>query len=148
MTDFTSNISLPTWNSGGNACFLEKLKDIMKVFFWFRTKLFLVVSSSKRESSCCKTFSSCLIIICVLSQNLSGKLRFWLSGVSDFLRLIVAAFVASSTNFNWIALLPDRGRGMGGLIHIPLNLMMNKNPPSQVPAPYPPGKLLSVDLAC
>ena len=49
MTDFTSNISEPTWNSGGNACFLEKLKDIMNVFFWFRTKLFLVVSSSKWE---------------------------------------------------------------------------------------------------
>ena len=38
---------------------------------------------------CCKRFSSGLIIICVLSQNLS-----------DFLRLIVAAFVASSTNFS------------------------------------------------
>ena len=68
--------------------------------------------------------------------------------MSDFLRLIVAAFVASSTNFSWIAWLPERGRGMGGLIHIPLNLMMNKKPPSQVPAPYPPGRLLSDEIAC
>ena len=95
-TGFTSRTSVPTWNSGGNACFLEKLKDIMKVFFWLRTKLLLEVSSTKRESSCCKRFSSGFIIICVLSQKLSGKLRFWVSGVSDFLRLIVAAFVTSS----------------------------------------------------
>ena len=29
--------------------------------------------------------------------------------------MIDAALVASSTNFNWIALLPDSGRGIGGL---------------------------------
>ena len=50
-----------------------------------------------------------------------------------------AALLESSTNFSWMAMLP-LGLRIAGQRQIPLNLMMKKNPPSQDPALYPPGK--------
>ena len=53
-------------------------------FLLVQNKIVLFVSSTNWFSSYCRRFSSCLIVIFVLSLNLRGKLR-----VCDFLRLIV-----------------------------------------------------------
>ena len=48
--------------------------------------------------------------------------------------------------FNWMALFPF-GLGIAGLRQIPLNLIMKRNPPIIVPAPYPPGRERAEELA-
>ena len=69
------------------------------------------------------------------------------SAISDFLRFIEVALVESSMYLSCIVLLPLNGRGTGGRRQAPLNLTMKRRPPSNVPAPYPPGRHLDEDLA-
>ena len=57
----------------------------------------------------------------------------------DLLRFMEATLLASSTNFNCMAMFP-LGRGIAGRRQIPLNFIIKRNPPSWVPAEYPPGR--------
>ena len=66
--------------------------------------------------------------------------------MSDFFRFIEATLLESSMYFNCMALFP-LGLGISDLRQIPLNLIMNKNPPINVPAPYPPGRERAEELA-
>ena len=68
------------------------------------------------------------------------------SGTKDFFRLTEAALLESSTYFNCMARFP-LGLGMEGHRQIPLNLIINRNPPIKVPALYPAGKERAEELA-
>ena len=67
--------------------------------------------------------------------------------VQESLRLTEATCNESSIYFSCLPLLPVMGLGIGGLRQAPLNFTINSKPPSHVPAPKPPGRLLSEDLA-
>ena len=58
-----------------------------------------------------------------------------------------AIWVESSTYFSCLPLFPDIGQGIGGLRQAPLNFTIKSSPPSHVPAPKPPGRLLSEAFA-
>ena len=136
------------FNCGGKALVLDLLNSIVKHFLMFTRSLFLVQKTWNFKNSCCRTFSSLMILIHDLSLLFNGLGLSVGSCSEDTMRFTDAAWVESSTNLTCIPLFPDRDLRTGGLKQAPLNLMMKRSPPSKVPAEKLPGSSVSGDRAC